>query len=135
MLSVTADSNVYVSAFLRGGPAARLLGFARAGQVRVDTSEAILDEVLRVMRDNFGWSGEMMRHTRWQLEAFANKVQPNEVLDVVKDDPSDNRILECAQAAGSDYIVSLDHHLLRLKDFAGAPIVTVADFLRQERSR
>ena len=29
-------------------------------------------------------------------------------LDVIREDPADNRILECAVAAGSDYIVTGD---------------------------
>jgi predicted nucleic acid-binding protein len=40
-------------------------------------------------------------------------------------------ILECAQAAGADYIVSGDKkHLLALREFRGIPIVGPADFLR-----
>jgi predicted nucleic acid-binding protein len=49
---------------------------------------------------------------------------------VVKADPSDNKFLECAVAAGADVIVSGDKHLLRLKQHAGIPIIRVADFLR-----
>jgi predicted nucleic acid-binding protein len=33
-------------------------------------------------------------------------VQPGVRLDVVKEDPPDNRILECAVNAGSDFIVT-----------------------------
>jgi hypothetical protein len=33
-------------------------------------------------------------------------------VDVVKNDPNDNRVLECAVAAGSQFIVTGDNHLL-----------------------
>ena len=59
-------------------------------------------------------------------------MQPVQTLDVVETDPSDNRILECAAAGKSDYIVSGDmRHLLPLGHYRGIPIVKVAEFLRQ----
>jgi predicted nucleic acid-binding protein len=51
------------------------------------------------------------------------------VLDVVKRDPEDNRILECSQASGSDYIVTKDKDLLDLKVYAGARIIKPHPFL------
>ncbi len=36
---------------------------------------------------------------------------------------------EILAAAGADYVISGDKHLLRLKIFAGKPIILVADFL------
>jgi predicted nucleic acid-binding protein len=54
---------------------------------------------------------------------------------VVKDDPSDNRIVECAVAAGSDVIVSGDKHLLALGSFRGIEVMTVSDFLQRGPGR
>jgi len=54
----------------------------------------------------------------------------------VKEDEPDNRILECAVQAGSDFIISADKDLLRLGSYAGAPIMRPVDFLqRQEQQR
>jgi predicted nucleic acid-binding protein len=60
-------------------------------------------------------------------------VKPAVILDVVRDDPDDNRILECAVAAGSDYLVSGDQDLLRLKRYAAIRMLSVPDFLVMER--
>jgi predicted nucleic acid-binding protein len=49
---------------------------------------------------------------------------------VIKADPDDDRILECAVAGGADLIVSGDHHLTRLKNFEGIGIVRLAYFLK-----
>ena len=43
-MSVTLDTDVYVSALEFGGIESRLIGLARAGVIRIDLSEAILDE-------------------------------------------------------------------------------------------
>ena len=36
----------------------------------------------------------------------------------MKTDPDDNRVLECAVAAGLQFIVTGDHHLLQLGHYA-----------------
>lgn len=41
----------------------------------------------------------------------------------------DNRILECAMAAGAFAIVTGDRHLLALKSYEGVGVMTVADLL------
>jgi hypothetical protein len=64
-----------------------------------------------------------------RLAAFTRRVTPTEALDVVKDDPADNRILECAKAAGSEFVVTGDDDLLRLWQYADIRIVKVSDFL------
>jgi uncharacterized protein len=43
--------------------------------------------------------------------------------------PPDNRILECALAAGSDYIVTQDKDLLRLRSYDTVRILNVSDLL------
>ena len=50
--------------------------------------------------------------------SFANHVMPAEALTVVRADPDDNRILECAAAARSDYLVTGDKHLLKMDRIA-----------------
>jgi predicted nucleic acid-binding protein len=65
-----------------------------------------------------------------KLAGLANRVVPRQTLDVIKEDPSDNRILECAVEAGSAYIVTWDKDLLRLGEYAGIRIIRAADFLQ-----
>jgi predicted nucleic acid-binding protein len=60
----------------------------------------------------------------------ATVVEPKIALRVIKADPDDDRILECALAGDADLIVSGDHHLTKLKDFEGIGIVRPVDFLR-----
>ena len=49
--------------------------------------------------------------------------------DVIKEDPPDNRILECAVTRGSEYIVTGDKDLLRLKQYDSIRILKVSDFI------
>jgi hypothetical protein len=50
VIGLTLDSNIYVSALQFGGIGTRFLGMARAGSIRIDTSEAILAETMGVLR-------------------------------------------------------------------------------------
>jgi uncharacterized protein len=135
VLSVTADTNIYISAFNYRGKPRELINLANAGAIRLDLSEDIIRETVRVLVDKFGWSREGARLAEDQMRRFGNVVTPGERVDVVKEDPADNRILECARAAGSNFIVTGDKDLLRLGDFEDTPIVRVADFLGMAEGR
>ena len=129
MVSVTADSNIWISAFNFAGKPRRLIEMADAGEIDLAVSEAIIAEVLHVLRDNFHWSDEGLAEAQYQMNTTARKVVPAETVDVIREDPADNRILECAAAARSDYIVSGDNDLLRVKSFRDMPIVKVSNSL------
>jgi len=57
-------------------------------------------------------------------------VEPKKKLELIKDDPDDNIVLECALEGNVDYIISGDEHLLELKKFENIRIVSANDFLK-----
>jgi putative PIN family toxin of toxin-antitoxin system len=124
---VTLDTNVYVSALNFSGRAARLLGMALAGVIRIDISPPIEHELIRVLREDFDWDGYRIQFLRERLAKLTNRVTPALTLKV-SDDPDDDRILECAVAAGSDFIVTQDKARLRLRTYEGIRIVRVRLF-------
>ncbi len=130
MISLTFDTSVYVGALNSRGFAYRIFMMARTGIARIDISDAILDETIRVLRDKFGWDGYRLHDARLRLASFTNSVTPKQALDVIKEDPPDNRILECGVEAGSQYIVTWDNDLLRLGEYAGIRFIRPADFLQ-----
>lgn len=110
-----------VSALQFGGKPRQLLDLATDGQVDLAISEAIIAETLRVLRDKFHRAPEWVAETDRQLRVITRFVQPTESIDVIKADPTDDRILECAVAAETEVIVSGDTHLLSLGSFRGIP--------------
>lgn len=42
---------------------------------------------------------------------------------MVKDDPDDNKVLDCALESNSKYIITYDLHLLNLKEHQGIRII------------
>ena len=61
--------------------------------------------------------------------AFTKYVHPTRRFDAVSTDPDDNRVLECADEAGSEVIVTGDTDLLTLRNFEGIRIENVSTFL------
>jgi putative PIN family toxin of toxin-antitoxin system len=103
---------------------------AEAGEIHLAVSDDILNEVNRVLlRPKFGWSQDRVDAAIRQIAGFAEHVEPKQRLDMIVDDPTDNRILECAATSSSDYLVSGDNHLLRVGQYHGCKIVTPAEFL------
>jgi putative PIN family toxin of toxin-antitoxin system len=135
VINATLDPSVYIRALHFGGPATLILRHARAGSIRIDISDAIVGETHRALRDKFQWDGYSLQDARERLRALGNHVSPTESLRVIKEDPDDDRILECASTAKSDFIVSEDKDLLRLGQFGNARIVSIRDFINLALTR
>ena len=106
------------------------MAHARAGNIRIDISDLILDEMLGVLRDKFQWNGHMIQDARGKLLSLGHHVSPTVTLNIVKEDPDDDRILECAATAQSDFIVSEDKDLLRIGQYGNTRIVAIGDFTK-----
>ncbi len=129
MIVATADTNIYVSALNFGGVPLEFLNAARIAGFRLAISEALLAEIRNVLQKKFSWSEQAVNDAIAELLDFSQLVQPTEALEVVDADPDDNRVLECAIASNSQFIVSGDKHLLTLGECRGIRILKVAEFL------
>jgi putative PIN family toxin of toxin-antitoxin system len=129
LIRVVVDTNIFLSAFLFGGLPLRFVMLAAEGAFQMLTSLTLLDELGDKLRTKFKRSHEDAEKTRRDLEELCAVIGTTATLQVVKADPDDDRVLECAVAGRADYIVSGDKHLLTLEQFRGIPILTVRQFL------
>jgi putative PIN family toxin of toxin-antitoxin system len=125
---VTLDTNELISAFNFRGKALELIHRAINGEIEIAISEPIPQETMRVLRDKFEWNPYELRALHDSLIKICKLVEPKHALAVVADEP-DNHILECSEEAGSEFIITEDRALLRVKEHAGAKLVRAADFL------
>jgi uncharacterized protein len=132
---VVADSNIYISALNFSGTADDVLALGRAGVIEIYISPAIIDEIAGVLARKFGWSAPRIREAKQAINNFTVLVHPTEPVNLVREDEADNRILECALAAGADTIITGDHHLLRLRRFLETRITTPREFLDAQAPR
>ena len=131
MLRVVLDTNITASIFTKpDGRSAQIWQTALEGRFQIISSSALLSELGRVLRAKFAFPVDEVHRILRSLARRAEIVQPGKSLTVITADPSDNRILECAEAGHADLIVSNDHHLLDLKTFGGIPIIVGPDFRR-----
>jgi putative PIN family toxin of toxin-antitoxin system len=129
LIRVLFDTNVLLSAILFGGLPGQLLSLAKKGTFRLITSLTLLDELYEKLRYKFRLSDADLLDTRTMLENLCEVVSTVESLHIIKDDPDDDRVLECAVAGRADYIISGDKHLLRLGEFRGIRILTIRQFM------
>lgn len=127
------DVNVLVSALLskRGAPS-RILLYWEARTFEVVMSDAILDELQRVLqypkiRNRLHSPDSDLAEYSQTFRIHAYWVQPQERMMIVRDE-SDNRYLEAAVAGAAQFIVSGDDHLLKLGQYQGIQIVSPTDF-------
>ncbi len=92
--------------------------------VKIFSSEAILSEYKAVLKRDFGFTDEKIINIMGKVAFFLNLVMPAENVDVIKEDPADNKIIECALSSSSDYLITYDKHLLNLKSFEKIKIIT-----------
>ena len=134
-MRVVLDTNVAVSAAVSPkGPPAEIIRAWRARSFVWVTSTPLLDELERTLlssrvRRYLAWGEDEIVEFLAAVRQAAAVTSPTDEIDVIRDDPADNRVLEAAVAAHADYIVSGDRHLLDLKTYEGAQIVTPARFV------
>jgi uncharacterized protein len=102
-------------------------------------SPQTIDELFRVIQ--YPHIQKQAEKFNVPIEALVDKllavsliVYPTKHFNTIKDDPSDNRILEVAFIANVVCIVSGDRHLLKLKQFLNIPVLTPAQFLKSVKN-
>ena len=132
---VVLDTNVIISALLSPkGPPAEVINRWEAGEFDVVTAPPLLAELKRALeyqrvKKHLVQPQKMIGNLIKRVETVATVVAPPPSLDIVADDPADNRVLECAVAGKASYIITGDAHLLNLKEYQGIVILNPAGFL------
>lgn len=129
-LRVVLDTCVLISGLNFAGTPSRLLRLLLQGEMLWFISPFILEELQRVLTEKFRWEEERVQRALRLIREVATEIDPPRSVSVVQAKDDDNRIIECALAAGAHYLITGDkRHLLPLGEFRGVAIVTAADFL------
>jgi len=132
MIKVVIDTNVFVSSFFGGNPR-KIIDLWKMGKLVLCLSSKIIDEYVEVLR-RLGLQGEDELEELLSLfaEGFNNiYMASTPSLSVVRDDPDDNKFIECAVAAKARYVISGDRHLKAIEKYMGIKIVSPKDFLKE----
>ena len=122
---VVFDTHVFMSALtLPGGRADQALRKVVAGEESLDLSRAIVDELLSVLAREFARDREELARVAVFVSDLGEIVEPEVSVCLLVDEP-DNRILECALAAGVDITVTGDRAMLAAGEFDGVRILSL----------
>jgi putative PIN family toxin of toxin-antitoxin system len=128
---VVLDTNVWVSAlhFSRQDGTV-YLAVARA--IRIDTiaiCSELEDEIARILHDHFLWPSSRVSTTLTGMTETALRVTLHGTVRVCRD-PQDDMILECAERAKAELIVTGDKDLLVLGAYKNTRIVTPSEYFK-----
>ena len=131
---VVIDTNVVVSAILFGGTPGKLIPLWKTGQIKPCISKEILDEYMRVFAyPRFNLSEKEIEYLIYQeILPFFHVIEVKPGPLIIKQDPSDDHFIRCAESSGSNIIISGDRHLISLKNYGKIKIISPSEFLKSK---
>ena len=132
MIRVVIDTNIFISSFFnpKGNPK-RVIDLWKNRKITLCVTEEILEEYVEVLA-RLGFSNEPELEELLRLFKKKNNITyiaSTPKFSLIKDDPSDDKFIECAVVANAQYIISGDKHLLNLKTFRNISIISPSEFL------
>jgi putative PIN family toxin of toxin-antitoxin system len=107
IIRAVLDTNVVVSALLKPQNLLdQVLRLALSGHLTLCSSPVVLDEYAEVLsRPKFKLEPQEISRVMTELKKASTQVQPKLLLTIARHEP-DNRLLECAEAALADFLVT-----------------------------
>lgn len=133
-MKIVLDNNVFISGIFWKGSPCQIIKLAEERKIEITTSAKILKELFNVLQREkfkpFYEEGQTNFKKVFDKILELIKIYPSILkLEIIKEDPEDNKFLACALEAQASFLVSGDKHLLKLKKFHNIPILTPRQFL------
>ena len=130
-MNVVFDTNILISATLWDiSVSQKLLLKLIELKINIFSSTEILDEFKKVLKRDFDiYTNKELEDIMKKVISFLILIEPKDKIDIVKEDHDDNKIIECAIASNSAYIITYDKHLLKLDKFRNIKIIKPEEFL------
>ena len=129
-MKVVFDTNVLISAFVFKGISLQVYRHC-IEQGTLLTSDWIQAELERVLVEKFKFSASETTFVLTLVKEKANLITPNTELPTICRDPDDNNVLQLAESAYADYIITGDKDLLVIEDYKGIRIMTPRQFIEE----
>lgn len=128
-MKVVLDTNIFISGIHWNGFSEKVIRAWLEKRFILISSTPIIEELFRILQSfKKPLTSEEIEWWKNLVYDFSIVVEPIEKLDLVKDHPDDNQFFEAAVAGDAQYIVSQDHHLLRVCDYQGIRVLSPEEF-------
>ncbi len=129
----TLDTNILISALGWKGKPKQVFAKVLNGEVELVISNKQFNELERVLDyPKFSFTEQQKKRFKALVLSVATLVKPEEKINMIKEDPADNVVLECGVAGNVNYIITGDPDLLKLREFRGIKIRTAREFLEEK---
>ena len=131
-MKVVLDTNVFISGiFWTSTASAKIIDLWKQKKFTlVSSSEIIAELVATLSTFKIQLGKELILEWEKIITSNADIVVPKTKIRLVKDDPDDNKFFEAAIEGSADYVVSQDHHLLKIGVCEKIKVVTPSEFLQ-----
>ena len=128
---VVLDTNIFISAVFWEGKSYEIVKKAINQEIIVLISDYIIKEIEKVLTRDFNLTEQEINDVINAIFYFTHLIEPVEKVKIIKEDPKDDEILDCALACNAKFIISQDKHLLNLKKFRNVNIISPEEFLKE----
>jgi len=129
LLKVVLDTNIFIAAYFnRKSASARIIDLCLDNKHELIFSPQLRKEVELILK-NVRAKKEFQERIQ-NLFMNASHVKPTQKVFTIKEDPEDNKFLECALEGKADYLITSDRHLLEIERFAQTKICRPTQFLK-----
>jgi putative PIN family toxin of toxin-antitoxin system len=132
LIRTVIDPNIFISSFFGGNPR-KVIDQWKDGKITFCLSGSIIDEYIEVLR-RMGLQDE--RELEELLSLFSHGfhslfTSKTPELKIIKQDPDDDKFIECAVALKAKYIISGDKALTQLGKYMNIKILSPKQFLEE----
>ena len=127
-MRVVFDTNVFIAAVLHPGLCEELFRRGISGLFDIALSPALLREVEQKLCEKSDFSDQQRENFLREIESASYLVKDTILIQIVDADPDDDMIIAYSLAADAELIISMDHHLLELKEISGIAIMHPSTF-------
>ena len=114
-MKITLDTNFLISSTQWDTSVAhKLLKKLIKIEATLFVTPGILEEFIEVLGRDFRYNPPEVEKIMRSVLSFVEVIEPLKKVQIIKDDPDDDQVIECAIASCSELIITYDNHLLKL---------------------
>jgi hypothetical protein len=136
-MKIVLDTNVWLSAIFWEGETYKLIKIIENKKMKIIITKKILFEITEVLNKESKFQ-KYIKNRKLAVEdlirtilSISELVISKSKLNVIKEHPSDNKILESAIDGKVNYLISYDRHLLKLKRYKNIKILSPAELVKE----